>query len=180
MRRSIKVSRSAARGALAALLVMGCRAPGREGAAAAGNASGAPQAFPAADVAAIRAADSSFAAAVTAGNAAAVADVYEADAKLLPPNAPPIQGREGIQKFWGGFLGGYDVRITLASDEVDGRGDLGYNRGHYTLEGTPKAAGSAPLHDEGKFLEVLRKQPDGGWRYAVDMYSSNLPASNGK
>ena len=124
MRRSIKVSRSAARGALAALLVMGCRAPGREGAAAAGNASGGPQAFPAADVAAIRAADSGFAAAVTAGNAAAVADVYEADAKLLPPNAPPIQGREGIQKFWGGFLGGYDVRITLASDEVDGRGDL--------------------------------------------------------
>jgi len=180
MRRSIKVSRSAARGALAALLVMGCRAPGREGAAPAGDASGAPKAFPAADVAAIRAADSSFAAAVTAGNAAAVADVYEADAKLLPPNAPPIQGREGIQKFWGGFLGGYDVRITLASDEVDGRGDLGYNRGHYTLEGTPKAAGGAPLHDEGKFLEVMRKQPDGGWRYAVDMYSSNLPASNAK
>jgi uncharacterized protein (TIGR02246 family) len=131
-------------------------------------------------VAAIRAADSSFAAAVTAGNAAAVADVYEADAKLLPPNAPPIQGREGIQKFWAGFLGGYDVRITLATDEVEGRGDLGYNRGHYTLEGTPKAAGGAPLHDEGKFLEVMRKQPDGSWRYAVDMYSSNLPASNGK
>ena len=52
MSRSIQISRSAARGALAALLVMGCRAPGREGAAAAGNASGAPEAFPAADVAA--------------------------------------------------------------------------------------------------------------------------------
>ncbi len=180
MSRSIQVSRPAVRGALAALLVMGCRAPGRERAPAAGSASGAPEAFPAADVAAIRAADSSFAAAVTAGNAAAVADVYEAAAKLLPPNAPPIQGREGIQKFWAGFLGGYDVRITLATDEVEGRGDLGYNRGHYTLEGTPKAAGGAPLHDEGKFLEVMRKQPDGSWRYAVDMYSSNLPASNGK
>ncbi len=180
MSRSIQVSRSAVRGALATLLVMGCRAPGRERAPAAGSASGAPEAFPAADVAAIRAADSSFAAAVTAGNAAAVADVYEADAKLLPPNVPPIQGREGIQKFWAGFLGGYDVRITLATDEVEGRGDLGYNRGHYTLEGTPKAAGGAPLHDEGKFLEVMRKQPDGSWRYAVDMYSSNLPASNGK
>ncbi len=176
MIRSIQASCSAALGALAALVVMGCRAPGREGGAAAGT----PEAFPAADAAGIRAADSSFAAAVTAGDAAAVADVYETDAKLLPPNAPTIQGREGIQKFWGGFLGAYDVRITLATDEVDGRGDLGYNRGHYTLEGRPKAAGGAPLHDEGKFLEVMRKQPDGGWRYAVDMYSSNLPASAAK
>jgi hypothetical protein len=31
------------------------------------------------------------------------------------------------------------------------------------------------LRDEGKFLEVLRRQPDGSWRYAVDMYSSDLP-----
>jgi ketosteroid isomerase-like protein len=171
MIRPIQVSRSAALGALAVLVVMGCRAPGREGAAAASP----PEAFPAADVAGIHAADS-----VIAGDAAGVADVYMADAHLLPPNAPPIQGRAGIQKFWGGFLGAYDVRITLVSDEVDGRGDLGYNRGHYTLEGTPKAAGGAPLHDEGKYLEIMRKQPDGAWRYAVDMYSSNLPASNGK
>ena len=28
--------------------------------------------------------------------------------------------------------------------------------------------------DEGKFLEILKKQPDGSWKYLVDMYSSNL------
>ncbi len=35
----------------------------------------------------------------------------------------------------------------------------------------PKASGVA---DEGKFLEILKKQPDGSWKYVVDMYSSNL------
>jgi len=98
----------------------------------------------------------------------------------MPPNAPSIQGREGIQKFWGGFLDAYQVRIDVVADEVEGRGDLAYGRGHFTLDGTAKAKGGALLHDRGKFLEILRRQPDGTWRYAVDMYSSDLPAAAAK
>ena len=40
---------------------------------------------------------------------------------------------------------------------------------------TPKGKEGAPLHDAGKYLEILRRQSDGSWRYAVDMYSSDLP-----
>jgi uncharacterized protein (TIGR02246 family) len=126
------------------------------------------------DVAAIHRADSAFAAAANAGDAAAVAAVYLADAHLMPPSAEPIKGREEIQKFWGGLLGAYQVKITLGTDEVEGRGDLAYARGHYTLEATPKAKGQ-PFREEGKFVEVLRRQPDGSWGYAVDMYSPNQP-----
>jgi ketosteroid isomerase-like protein len=43
------------------------------------------------------------------------------------------------------------------------------------MEGTPKAAGTPPLREEGKFLEVLRRQADGTWRYAADMWSPNDP-----
>jgi ketosteroid isomerase-like protein len=38
----------------------------------------------------------------------------------------------------------------------------------------PKATGAPGMADEGKFIEILKKQPDGGWKYVVDMYSSNL------
>jgi uncharacterized protein (TIGR02246 family) len=126
------------------------------------------------EVAAIHRADSAFAAAANAGDAAAVAAVYLEDAHLLPPNAEPVQGRQDIQKFWDGLLGAYRVKISMGSDAVEGRGDLAYTRGHYTLEATPRAKGQ-PFREEGKFVEVLRRQPDGSWGYAVDMYSPNQP-----
>ena len=158
--------------AVAFVLVLACTpAPAER---SPGGAAGQPLA--AADIASIRATDSTFAGAMEAGDPAAVAVLYLPDAHLLPPNAGPVEGREAIQQFVAGMLNAYQVTIVVGADEIEGRGDLAYARGHYSLEGRPKAAGTPPLHDEGKFVEVLRRLPDGAWRYAVDMYSSNLPA----
>jgi ketosteroid isomerase-like protein len=93
----------------------------------------------------------------------------------MPPNTATIHGRDGIQKFWGAFFDGVRVKLTLTAEEVEGRGDLAYSRGGYALDLTPKAQGRAPEHDKGKFLVIYRRQPDGIWRVAVDMYSSDLP-----
>jgi uncharacterized protein (TIGR02246 family) len=132
------------------------------------------------DIAAIRATDSTFAGALGAGDAAGVAAIYLPDAHLLPPNLAAVEGREAIQQFFAGFLKAYHITIVISADEIEGRGDLAFARGHYTMEGTPKAAGTPPLREEGKFLEVLRRQADGSWRYAVDMYSSNFPEPGAK
>ncbi len=130
----------------------------------------------AADLAAIRATDTAFISAVAAGDAAGVAAIYLPDARVLPQNAPSVQGRDAVQKLWGGLIDAYRLKLDVASDEIEGRGDLAYARGRYTLDGTPKAKGTSPLHDQGKFLQILRRQPDGTWRFAVDMSSSDLPA----
>jgi uncharacterized protein (TIGR02246 family) len=160
--------------ALGLLVAGACRpAPGE----AAPPAGAGDQPLAAADLSAIRGTDSAFASAAGAGDAAGVAANYVADAQLMPPNQASLRGREAIQKFWTGLLEAYQLRFKVEADEVEGRGDLAYARGHYTLDGTPKGKGGAPIHDEGKFLEILRRQPDGTWRYAVDMYSSNLPAA---
>jgi uncharacterized protein (TIGR02246 family) len=137
------------------------------GSAAAGDLS-------AADLSAIHAADSAFAAAVNAGNVDGVAAVYASNASLLPPNLPPQKGRNAIRSFWGGFLNAYTVRFEIGSDIIEGRGDLAYNLGHYTFTAVPKAKANPGVADEGKFVEILKKQPDGSWKYVVDMYSSNL------
>lgn len=162
--------------ALAGLFWGACRSAPGESAAPAGTGN---QPLAAADLAAIRATDSAFASAAGSGDAAGVAANYLPDAHLMPPNAPSMQGREAVQKFWSGLLDAYQVKFRVTADEVEGRGDLAYARGHYTLEGTPRAKEGAPIHDQGKFLEILRREPDGRWRYAVDMYSSDLPASAG-
>lgn len=128
----------------------------------------------AADRAGIRSADSVFMAAANAGDADGIAQVYAEDGSLLAPNLPPQKGRDAVRAFWGGFLDAYTVRFEVASDTIEGRGDLAYNQGHYRFTAVPKAKGVPGIADEGKFLEILKKQGDGSWKYVVDMYSSNL------
>ena len=127
-----------------------------------------------ADERGIRAVDSAFAASANAGDVEGVVATYAENASLLAPNLPPQKGREAIKSFWGGFLDAYSVRFEVASDTIEGRGDLAYNRGHYRFTAVPKAKGAPGVADEGKFIEILRKQPDGSWKYVLDMYSSNL------
>jgi ketosteroid isomerase-like protein len=127
----------------------------------------------AADQEGIRAADLAFAAAANAGNLDGVVAIYADDASLLPPNHPPVKGRDAIREYWGGLLGAYNVKFELSSETIEGRGDLAYNVGGYHLDAKPKAKGPPPIDEEGKFVEVLKRQADGSWKYAVDMYSSN-------
>ena len=133
-----------------------------------------PAALPEGDLAGIRAADSAFAASANAGNVDGVVAVYAGTAALLPPNLPAQKGQSAIRSFWGGFLDAYTVKFELESDVIEGRGDLAYNMGHYRFTAVPKAKENPGVADEGKFLEVLKRQPDGTWKYVVDMYSSNL------
>ncbi len=134
----------------------------------------APEALSPADQARIRAADSAFVAAANAGDADGIVAVYAEDGALFAPNLPPQKGHEAIKSFWGGFLDAYTVRFEVASDTIEGRGDLAYSQGRYRFTAVPKAKGVPGVADEGKFLEILKKQPDGTWKYVVDMYSSNL------
>jgi len=127
-----------------------------------------------ADHDAIRAVDSAFAAAANAGSADSIAGLYANNAALLPPNLPPQKGRTAIRAFWGGFFEAYTVRFEINSDVLEGRGDLAYNMGHYRFTAVPKAKANPGVADEGKYLEILKKQSDGSWKYVVDMYSSNL------
>ena len=142
-----------------------------------GKDADAGESFPAlsaADHAGIRSADSAFMAAANAGDADGIAEVYAEDGSLLAPNLPPQKGRDAVRAFWGGFLDAYTVRFEVASDTIEGRGDLAYNQGHYRFTAVPKAKGLPGIADEGKFLEILKKQRDGSWKYIIDMYSSNL------
>ena len=146
----------------------GCRGAGDA------KTEGRPAELAESDLAAIRGVDSAFAQAMNSGVADSVAAFYANNAALLPPNLPPQKGRGAIRSFWGGFLEAYTVRFELASDATEGRGDLAYNMGHYRFTAVPKAKANPGVADEGKFLEILKQQSDGSWKYVVDMYSSNL------
>ena len=157
---------------LLGLLVLGASSGCRPQGGA--SASDPPAAISPADQVKIRSVDSAFVAATNAGDADGVAAAYADDAALLAPNLPPQKGHDAIKAFWGGLLDAYTVRFEVASDTIEGRGDLAYSQGHYRFTAVPKAKGIPGVADEGKFIEILKKQPDGSWKYVVDMWSSNL------
>jgi uncharacterized protein (TIGR02246 family) len=160
-----------ARLVLAIAIGLSACGPGGGGSARDGSA---PPALSATDSAGIVAADSAFQAAANSGNAAGVAAVYATDASLLPPNLPVQRGRTAIRTFWAGLFDAYTVKFEVSSDLIEGRGDLAYNMGHYRFTAVPKAKSAPGIADEGKFVEILKKQPDGTWKYAVDIYNSDL------
>lgn len=138
------------------------------------TASPAPAALPDADQAAIRQSVTPFVKAVSDRDFAAFAAWYAEDAILLPPEGPLVQGRAAIQAWAAAFPPFTD--FTLQQVEVDGRADLAYVRGTYAMTIAVPGA-PAPVQDRGKYIEIWRKQADGTWKIARDMFNSDLPAA---
>ena len=139
------------------LLAVAC-APKSETPAAA-----APAALSAAELDAVKAVDAAFAAGMNAKDTAAVFAVYAADAKLMPPDSPILDGAAGHPVIAGLIAGGASD-FVLTPTTAYGVGDLAY------LVGTASfTMGGASETD--KYTEVLRKGADGRWRYVVDMFS---------
>jgi uncharacterized protein (TIGR02246 family) len=124
------------------------------------------------DVTAIRASTESFAEAIRAGDWAGVAALYTEDAVFMPPNEPAVQGRAAIEAWMGAFPP--LTEFSPAVVDIDGRGDLAYVRGTISMtivpEGTPE-----PIRETAKYVEIRRRQPDGTWLIAVDIFNSDLP-----
>jgi ketosteroid isomerase-like protein len=110
--------------------------------------------------------------AANAKDAAGWAALYTQDAIVLRPHAPAVQGREAIQQWL--------VTLPAISNakgqgvEIVGYGDLAYLRGTYSMTfsipGVP-----VPIDEQGKFLQIYRKQSDGSWKMAREIYNSDLP-----
>lgn len=166
---------------LTALLVLGtaCQpAPKEETPASATGTVAAPAGLSAEDEKAVRAVDAEFARAASAGDGNAIGALYASDVTLLPPLESIVQGGEAAKKYWTGFTNAFSGPAELTTTAVEGRGDLAYSVGTYRMTLTPKQPGAKPLPtDEGKYLEVLKKQSDGSWKIVYDMWSSNAPAT---
>jgi ketosteroid isomerase-like protein len=129
----------------------------------------------AADEAAIRKADMDWANAAQSKQLDAWVAYYSDDAMVLPANEKLATGKEAIRKTIGDLLGapGFSVKWQTAKVEVARSGDIGYSQGTYEL--TMNDPKGNPVTDYGKYVEVWKKQPDGSWKCAVDIFNSDLP-----
>ena len=134
--------------------------------------SGAPD-LSSADIVAIEASIEPFGQAFESADWAALAMMYTEDAMIIPPNAPVVEGRENVRRFFESFPP--ITSFSFEPLEIDGRGDLAYFRGRYTL--TMNVADGSSVTDSGTSFTVHRRQPDGTWPIYMDMFNSDLPAA---
>jgi uncharacterized protein (TIGR02246 family) len=119
----------------------------------------------------------------TAWNQAAVArdldkitSFYTEDASILDSYAPTITGIAAIRAVTKDSLADKNLFMSFTSSkiEVAKSGDLAYSQGTYTWTGTdPKTR--KVMTEQGKFVNVYRKQADGAWKIAADIGNPDAP-----
>ncbi len=82
--------------------------------------------------------------AVVSGNMNALDAVYTVDARILPPGAEMVSGRENIKQFWQAAIAGLNVgSIQLETVDFQAVGETGYEIGRATLNFA--TAGAPPM-----------------------------------
>ena len=93
--------------------------------------------------------------------------VYTSTARILPPGAPMMEGREHIKAFWKSAIesmGVTNAKLTTVSAEMAGADVI--------------EIGSAELSANGNHLATVKyvvhwKQEDGSWKWHVDIWNMN-------
>ena len=128
-----------------------------------------------ADEAAIRDADIAWSKAAESKQLDGLIGYFLEDAVVLASNEPIVAGKEAIRKMFGGMyaMPGFSVKWQPTKVEAARSGDLGYSYGTYELSmNDPKGT---PMLDRGKYATVWKKQADGSWKVALDMFNTDLP-----
>lgn len=97
----------------------------------------------------------------------ATMEIYTKNARILPPGAPMIAGRENIADFWAGAAQQWGITgAKLTTMDLQIRGEWAHEIGRATLslgsqqETTVKYA-------------MLWKRDDGIWRFDVDIWNTD-------
>jgi uncharacterized protein (TIGR02246 family) len=102
---------------------------------------------------------------------------YSDDAIVLPPNTASATTKEAIRNAWKDLLAspGFVITWKPIRVELGKSADLAWVSGTYEV--TMNDPTGKPIHDRGKYLEIWKKQADGNWKCAADMWNSDLAAT---
>jgi uncharacterized protein (TIGR02246 family) len=97
------------------------------------------------------------------------------DAKMMPPGAPPVEGKDAIRKLVSEMMRAPEFVVAhhVRSVEVSRGGDLAYIL--YSYELTTQGPSRQTVTGKGKDLSIYRKESDGSWKLVIDIWSENQP-----
>lgn len=137
--------------------LMGCQAAG--------------PAFTDEDAAEIRSVIDSYVSSTLAGDWGAWGATLDANIIFFPPNEGPVVGHDAVMTWVEAFPP--ITAFTYQIQDVRGEGDVGVAHGTYALSATLEDG--SPMIDDGSWVNVFARQPDGSWLYLRNIWNSNLP-----
>ena len=142
---------------------------------AGGIVAGAPQAaaHEAGDIAAIRdLRQNKFAASFIAADSDGFLASITEDMVIMPPDEPPVTGHDTIRAWLEGFFAAYKTDLEYTGSDVSVAGDVAFEAYAFRWTLTP-VDGTEPIKQTGKGVYVFRRQADGSWRVARDIWNYN-------
>ena len=100
------------------------------------------------------------------GDVDAAVSLYEPDAVFSAEPGKSVTGHAAIREVFEGFQG-MKPRVTVESTELVGQaGDIAVTNTSWTVTGTGADGSAVELAGTG--TEIMRRQPDDTWSYALD------------
>lgn len=93
------------------------------------------------------------------------------DIVFVPPESPPVRGKEAAEEFLRGFLEAFSVAIELDSNDIVVDGDLAYDWG--TVTGTLEPNTGEPESVSNTYLIVFERDGEGSWRQSKHIWNAN-------
>jgi uncharacterized protein (TIGR02246 family) len=119
-------------------------------------------------------ATSTLAEALARGDATAAASLYADDGRLLTPAAELLTGRSEIEAYWQAGIALGLSGLELQTIELRVSGLVAVEIGRYAL--ALGGDGGATVAERGTYVVLHRRQGDGTWRRAVDVFNPHMPA----
>jgi len=126
---------------------------------------------------AIDAANATWARLTAAGHADSLVEYYHPNAVILPPNMPPVHGRDSIRAFFAvlNTMSSPPPVLTVRAESVWASGPMAvdFGRWHFAWPAAAKRPPGAPAADSGKYI-VRWVQANGRWLMAQDIWNSDV------
>jgi ketosteroid isomerase-like protein len=100
---------------------------------------------------------------------------YASDGSVYPQAMPIATGSAAIRDTMTKIasMPGFSLQWTSVKADVSASGDLGYTSGTYEM--SADSAAGTPMIEKGKYVTIWKKQPDGQWKAAEDIFNADAP-----
>ena len=118
--------------------------------------------------------NSRFTKAHVSGDAPLIDNMFTRDAKVLPPESPPVVGRTAIAKLTADYIAFGITEFSEETTDFYGNEDLLIDQGNYVM-----VYGKEKTVEKGKYVNVWKKE-DGNWKIYSNIWNTNAPAAPAK
>ena len=106
------------------------------------------------------------------GNSEGIAKYFTQDAVLMAPRKTAAIGKEAVKTYYQGIFDEFEVQLDSHYEEIKVSGDMAYGRGEAVVRLVPKDGGKSAVTSS-KYLNILKRQPDGNWKTTHDIWNDN-------